>query len=94
MYLNVVLGLGVGVIVIDRTDEGTAAVTFASVLVWLASSACETLVQLKQLAQSGLPEFLLALILPDQVQWDLLEDLLVVAALAKLVLAPASGETS
>ena len=88
------LGLGVGVIVIDGTDEGTAAVTFASVLVWLASSACETLVQLKQLAQSGLPEFLLALILPDQVQWDLLEDLLVVAALTKLVLAPASGETS
>ena len=92
LYLNI--ALGDGVIILDGTDKGTAAITFAGVLVWLASSACKTLVQFEQPAHSGLPEVSLALIFPNQVQLDLSEDLMVVVALAKLFLTPASGKTS
>ena len=85
------MGWVVVILVVNGADQGAASVTLASVLLRVASGADKAVVQLKQLAQPGGPQLVLAGVVLDKVKGHLLEDLLVVAALAEPVLAPASG---
>merc|ERR1719323_2602833 len=87
-------GLDVGVgVVLAGTDQGGAAVTFASVLASHASGAEEGVVEHVLLAEPGGPEFVLAHGLVHHGEADLLEDNLVLTGGPELVLAPSGGET-
>ena len=73
------------------TNQRSTAVSLACVFVYGSSGAGEAFVQLEEVSEPGAPQLVLALVLVNHVQWDLLEDLLVLSGLAKPILAPTGG---
>ena len=73
------------------TNQRSTAVSLACVFVYGSSGAGEAFVQLEEVSEPGAPQLVLAFVLVNHVQWDLLEDLLVLSGLAKPILTPTGG---
>ena len=86
------LHINVGVF-LKGTNQRSTAVSLACVFVYGSSGAGEAFVQLEEVSEPGAPQLVLAFVLVNHVQWDLLEDLLVLSGFAKPILAPTGGHT-
>ena len=75
------------------TDQGTASISFTSILALLTSSTQEPRVEDEVVSQSGLLQLPLTVKVSEDRQIDLLEDVLVGATLAEGVLAPSTDPT-
>jgi len=72
-------------------DQGTTAITLAGILALLSTSAHESGIQFVTIAQSGVPQLLLTLLVRQDWHIHLLQDVLVLSVLSKGILAPSSG---
>ena len=82
-YLDISVGISLG-----WTHQGTASISLACILASDATSAQEGVVQLELLTQSGGPETVLALVMSNHWQVNLLQHNLILSNSSELILAP------